>query len=244
MSGSFCFPKLVGSHLIWTERRLFRAPQPEEHIVRWASRLLFRGGTFFDVGAHYGWIAITAAHRVGKSGRVIAFEPAPILLNILLDHKRVNRLPQIEVVAKAVSDVNADSVPFFLVNEGLSVRNSLTIGPDDTPYVTTEEKTKCDVGSVTLDRFVADCGIIPDAVKVDVEGAELLVLRGAEELLDQHHPPLILGVHSYWLPRSQTVGQILDLLNRHEYQIEEEYVIPFQGGYVADYLCTYGRTKP
>ena len=175
---------------------------------------------------------------------MFAFEPSPILLDILLHHKQANRLPQMEVIARAVSDVDAESVPFFLLNKGLSFRNSLTIGPDDTPYVTAEEKTKYDVGSVTLDRFVADSRIVPDLVKIDVEGAELLVLQGAESLLARHHPALILGVHSYWLPRWQTVGQILDFLNRHQYQIEEEHVVPFEGGYIADYLCTQRRTNP
>ncbi len=175
---------------------------------------------------------------------MVAFEPSPVLLDILLHHKQVNRLPQVEVVAKAVSDVDADSVPFFLVNRGLSFRNSLTIGPDDTPYVTAEEKTKYDVGSVTLDRFVEDSAIIPDVIKIDVEGAELLVLQGAESLLARHHPSLILGVHSYWLPRWQNVDQILDFVHRHQYQIEEEHMVSFEGGYVADYLCSHHRTKP
>jgi FkbM family methyltransferase len=155
----------------------------------------------------------------------------------------VNRLGQIEIVAKAVSNADADAVPFFLVNSGLSFRNSLTIGADDTPHISVAEKTRYEVASTTLDRFVSDSGIIPNVIKIDVEGAELLVLQGAERLLARYRPYLILGVHSYWLPRSQTVGQIFEFLSRYEYRIEDEHAVQFEGGYVADYLCAQRRTS-
>ena len=89
-------------------------------------------------------------------------------------------MSQIEIVPKAVSDSDAERVPFFLVNGGTSFRNSLTIGADRTPYVARSEKTRYEVESVTLDSFARDTGTIPDVVKIDVEGAELMVLRGAE----------------------------------------------------------------
>jgi FkbM family methyltransferase len=207
------------------------------------SQLLSRGGTFFDVGAHYGWISMAAAHRVGESGRVVAFEASPVLLDVLYNHTRVNRLRQVEIVAKAVSDADADAVPFFLMNGGLSFRNSLTIEADDTPYVTPVEKTRHNVESISLDRFVINSGFIPDVIKIDVEGAELLVLQGAERLLARFNPYLIVGVHSYWLPRSQSVGQIFEFLNRYGYEIRDEHMVRFEGGYVADYLCAQRRTK-
>jgi FkbM family methyltransferase len=239
----FCLPRRIAGHLVWTHPRLLTAEAPEPHILKWISELLSSGATFFDVGAHYGWIAMAAAYRVGDSGRVVAFEASPVLLDVLNQHKRVNRLRQIEIVAKAVSNADADAVPFFLVNRGLSFRNSLTIGADDTPHIAVAEKTRHEVGSVTLDRFVLDSGIVPGVIKIDVEGAELLVLQGAERLLARYRPYLILGVHSYWLPRSQTVGQIFEFLSRYGYQIEDEHAVQFEGGYVADYLCGQRRTS-
>lgn len=238
-----CVPRRIGGRIVWAAPRLISAEPPEEHIVRWISQLLSTGGTFFDVGAHYGWISMVAAHRVGKSGRVVAFEPSPILADFLTYHKRVNQLRQIELVSKAVSDVNAESVPFILLNDGLSFRNSLTIGADDIPFVTSAEKTRDQVAAITLDRFVESTGSIPDVIKIDVEGAELLVLRGAEQVLRHYRPHLIIGVHPYWLPQYDTGGQIFDLLNRHKYEVNGEHVVPFEGGYVADYLCAPGRTN-
>ncbi len=239
----FCIPRRIAGRLVFTQPRLVSAQEPEQHIIQWVSHLLSSGGVFFDVGAHYGWISIAAARQVGKSGRVVAFEASPRLVDVLAFHKRVNRLRQIEIVTKVVSDQDADRVPFFLVNGGLSFRNSLTIGADDAAYVTNAEKTRCEVASITLDQFVENSGVIPDVIKIDVEGAELLVLRGAECLLARYRPYVIVGVHPYWMPRSQTAGAVFDLLKRYEYTVTGEHVVPFEGGYIADYLCAPGRTK-
>ncbi len=239
----FSLPRRIGGNTIWVHPRLLTAAPPEPHVIRWVCEGLYRGQTFFDVGAHYGWIAMAGARRVGQSGRVFAFEASPILLDILAHHKHVNRLPQLQIVRSAVSDTDRESVPFFLLNDGLSFRNSLTIGANDTPFVTVEEKTACQVNSVTLDRFVSDSGVLPDLIKIDVEGAELLVLQGAQRILARHKPALILGVHPYWLPPSQSPPQIFELLDSLDYEIKDQKVVPFQGGYVADYLCTQRRTK-
>lgn len=233
-----CLPKKVGARLIWTRPWLLTAAAPETHVIRWISRALFKGGTFFDVGAHYGWMSITAAHQVGAHGRVVAFEPSPVLLDVLSFHKRVNRLPQVQIVHTAISDREDGTVPFFLINRGLSSRNSLTIGPDDTPYITPDEKIRIDVPCATLDRFVSESGIVPDVVKIDVEGAELLVLEGAKQMLKVHHPALIIGIHPYWLPPAHSVDQLFAFLNDLNYKIEDQHVLTFENSYLADYLCT------
>jgi FkbM family methyltransferase len=210
---------------------------PEPHILRWIQNSLSIGDTFFDVGAHIGWMSLVAACCVGPSGSIVAFEPALALVEILEYHKRVNRLSQMRIVPFAVADSDRDSTPFFLVNRGLSCRNSLTIGARETPYLTTGEKTACEVRSLTLDRYMLDSGRIPSLIKIDVEGAELLVLQGSEGLLSKHHPKLIVGVHPYWMPPSHSVRQIFDLLNRHGYRVKEQQKVEFSGGYIADYLC-------
>lgn len=232
-----CIPRRINGRIVWTVPHAIGVPPPEEHIVRWVSKSLCKDNTFFDVGAHCGFISIEAAHRVGRSGRVIAFEPSSLLSNVLEHHKRANGLGQLEVVTKAVSNIDADRVSFFLVNDGFSFRNSLTIGEETTPYITRDEKTRCDVVAITLDRFVERSGHIPDLIKIDVEGAELRVLQGAEKILRYFRPALIVGVHPYWLPQSDTVEDIFQLLKRHGYKIEDEHVAPFDQTYLADYLC-------
>ncbi len=235
LKSSLPAPKRLAGQWTWTLPRLLTADPPEAHIVSWIKQHLQPGAIFFDVGAHYGWMSIIACDRVGSRGGVVAFEPSPPLVEILLFHKRTNSLRQLEIVAKAVSDANT-RVPLFLIHEGLSFRNSLTIGPDDTPYINPAEKLVYEVASITLDRYCRDSGVIPDLVKIDVEGAELLVLQGAEDLLRRHHPRLIVGIHPYWLPKGQSAGQILTLMEQFGYAIEEEHTVSFSGGVLSDYL--------
>jgi FkbM family methyltransferase len=236
-----CVPKRLAGRLIWTQPRLLTSDLPEAHILRWTAEALRRGDTFFDVGAHYGWISIAAAKRVGRTGRVVSFEPSSLLVDILTCHRRVNRLRQMQIVQAAVSDQDHDESPFFLINDGLSVRNSLTIGGSDVPYVRPENKTRTTVRSLTLDRFTGSSGIVPDLIKIDVEGAEWLVLEGARQLLAEHHPDLIVGVHPFWLPDPDSAGQILGFLEQLGYEVRQSHKVEFEDTYLADYFCTYRR---
>jgi FkbM family methyltransferase len=186
---------------------------------------------------------MNAARHVGNMGKVIAFEGSPALVDFLAYHKRVNRFEQLKIVPKVVSDLNADGVPFFLVNDGFSFRNSLTIGAENARYISVNEKTKCEIPSTTLDRYVDESGDTPDMIKIDVEGAELLVLRGAERLLSEIRPYLVVGLHPYWLPESQTSTDIFDLLKAFRYEIVDEHLVPFEGGDLGDYLCAPGRKR-
>jgi hypothetical protein len=77
--------------------------------------------------------------------------------------------------------------------------------------------------------------MVPSVIKIDVEGAELLVLKGAGRLLQEVRPQLIVGVHPYWLPESQDAEQIFRLLETYGYKIRDELVLPFDGTFLADY---------
>jgi FkbM family methyltransferase len=236
-----CVPKRLAGRVIWTQPRLLTSDLPEQHILRWTAEALRPGGTFFDVGAHYGWISIAAAKRVGRTGRVVSFEPSPALVDVLTYHRRVNRLRQMQIVPAAVSNADDQQSPFFLINHGLSFRNSLTIGGNDVPYVHPEDKTRTTVRSLTLDSFTSSSGIVPDVIKIDVEGAEWLVLEGARQLLAEHHPDLIVGVHPFWLPVSHSVDQILGFVEQLGYEITDAHKVEFEDTYVADYFCRYRR---
>lgn len=233
----FPVPKRVAGRLIWTQRRLLSSEQPEPHIIHWIRENLRAGDTFFDVGAHYGWMSIAAASCVGRSGRVVAFEASPVLIQILAYHKRLNGLKRLEIVPRAVTNVSDVEIPFVLVNGGLSSRNSLTTEADDTPYLTPDAKLKVYTPSISLDRFCEESGLVPSVIKIDVEGAELLVLQGAERVLSKISPVIILGVHPSWLPKRQSPAHVRSFLRQHGYEIRDEHVIPFDRSYIADYLC-------
>jgi FkbM family methyltransferase len=209
----------------------------EPHVRKWLAERLGPGDTFFDIGAHHGWYSIWASSLVGDDGAVYLFEPSPANLSILHWHRNRNHFGQWTIVAKAVSDEDSSGSHFVLIDAGDSPMNSLTTGAPGMPLMEGRDIRMTSVRTVTLDSFCQQSGVRPNVVKVDVEGAELLVLHGARRLLDETRPILLLAVHPYWLPAGQSPGQIRQLLDELGY-----CVFDAQGKAAAflsagEYLC-------
>ncbi|MCS7025771.1 MAG: FkbM family methyltransferase [Bryobacteraceae bacterium] len=142
------------------------------------------GGVVYDVGAQSGYHTLLASRLVGRSGRVYAFEPLPRNYEMLVKHLSLNEIFNVEPVRAAVSDTDGelcfDPGPGFMAGR-LSEQGTLR------------------VRSVTLDHFLSSQDRIrpPDVIKIDVEGAELRVLRGARQMLAQWRPTVLLDTHDF-----------------------------------------------
>ena len=179
-----------------------------------------------------------AARHVGRNGRVVAFEPSPVLFDILQYHQRQNRLRQMTVVRSAISERDAPREKLYLLNKGFSSRNSLTIGATGLPFLDADEKSAVAVATMKLDSFCEAKGIVPDVIKIDVEGAEGMVLRGAGDVLRKFRPVLVISTHPYWLPAGETIEQLFDFLRRYGYETRDARVIDFEGYKIGDYLLS------
>lgn len=139
------------------------------------------GMTVYDVGANVGFYSLLAARCVGDSGRVYAFEPLPANVAYLRRHVQMNQLHQVDVHPVAVSD--ARGPVRFAPGDNRAV-GQITLGG------------ALEVQSVTLDDFVFNEGNRPpQVIKIDVEGAEELVLEGARRILRECQPVLFLATH-------------------------------------------------
>jgi FkbM family methyltransferase len=243
------FPQQVNGKLVWVHPRARFSTSTktffmrEAHVRKWVAEYLKPGQVFFDVGAHHGWYSIWSLPLVGKEGAVYSFEPSPANLNVLEWHRRINNFPQWVIVPNGVSDEDAMEKPFFLIDSGDSPMNSLTTGIPGTPLMEGRAIRNISIQTVTLDSFCGMVDIRPNLVKIDVEGAELLVLRGANKLLSEACPVIILAVHPYWLPTGQSTAQIVELLEAHGYTVFDskgEIVKSLQSG---EYLCLNARAE-
>jgi FkbM family methyltransferase len=216
----------------------------ESHVRTWLTEQLKPGHVFFDVGAHHGWVSMWTLPLVGKDGIVVSFEPSPANLSILEWHRTINNFSQWTIVPKAVSDIDADETEFFLVDTGDSPMNSLTNGVPGTPLMGGRDIRKISIPTITLDRFCSEVNLRPDLVKIDVEGAELMVLRGARKLLEQSCPTIILAVHPYWLPAGQSTQQIFEFLARYGYTVYDSKGCLAEFLQSGEYLCLRTRTGP
>lgn len=140
---------------------------------------------FYDCGAFQGRFSVLASP---KFKRVFAFEPWEQQLEEL--RSNTDEFPNIEVVDLALWSEPA-SMEFHLPNPDRSSLGSLVRYRDDSCY---DGRATVIVRCTTIDRF---CRLsYPSLIKIDVEGAEIHVLRGAMCTLEERHPPLYIEYHS------------------------------------------------
>jgi FkbM family methyltransferase len=139
--------------------------------------LIRPGMTVFDIGAHVGHYTLLAARIVGPTGRVYAFEPEPENFALLKRNVELNGYKNVTCVPKAVSD-RSGTLDFYVSHQG-NDRHTL-IGDPHAP----SHATRRQVSAISVDDFAAESGCpAVDVIKMDVEGAEPLVLAGMTNLL-------------------------------------------------------------
>lgn len=153
---------------------------------RFVDRFLKEGMTVLDIGAHCGFYSILASKRVGARGRVIAFEPSPRERGRLEQHLRRNGCVNVQIEPVALSYEEGER-ELFLVQGSETGCNSLKPPALDQPTKSIR------IQAITLDAYLRGHGIDRvDFMKLDVEGGERDVLRGAENLIASVHRPVIL----------------------------------------------------
>ncbi|MGB6900678.1 MAG: FkbM family methyltransferase [Candidatus Acidiferrum sp.] len=186
----------------------------EETEMRFVQQLLRPGMTVLDIGAHHGLYTLLASKRVGRSGRVIAFEPSPRECRRLAKHVRVNRCSNVEMEACALGDEQRDA-DLFVVDGGRDWGNSLR------PPAVPERTRRVRVPVRKLDDVLTEHGIDRvDFIKLDAEGGELGVLQGARKLLQTAPRPAILAEVEdiRTRPWGYAAREIMQLLARWNYR--------------------------
>jgi FkbM family methyltransferase len=164
---------------------LFKAGDYELPIQRMVEEYLPEGGVFYDVGANLGFFSVLAGRLAGARGAVYAFEPVPGNAARIQKNASLNGLSNVRVVGAAVSDVSGEAELFLAEYGGGSGLASAGKPPDMIGSMR--------VGTITLDEHARQPGVrMPHLVKIDVEGAELDVLKGMTSLLRTQRPAVIM----------------------------------------------------
>ena len=150
------------------------------------SERLRSGGDFVDVGAHIGMYAIRSALELGGRGRVLAFEPNPAARAQLVTNVELNGCANVVVVAAAAAD--APGTAALHVPETADPSFSSLVGGRFA------EGESVDVDVTTVDAAVAEHGLRPAAVKIDVEGREVDVVRGMAATVEAFRPVVLVEV--------------------------------------------------
>lgn len=209
----------------------------EPHVRDCFEALLRPGDVYVDVGGHIGYHAVAAAHRVGANGRVFAFEADPALHERLA--RNLGQFPWAQAVHAAVWDssgVLAFERSSFEQESGWGTLCAVRdLGKGE----------HVDVRAISLDDWFRDAGVARwNAMKLDAEGSELTVLRGAKKALDRFRPFLILEINGIVLKQggfsAREVMEFLTMRDYHMYHLSFRHLEkwdPTKHGEFSDALC-------
>ena len=176
-------------------------------------RLVKPSDCVIEVGGHIGYLTVFFSQLVGPKGKVVVLEPGANNLPYLREN--IADLENTLLVEKAASDKNG-TARFLL--ENLSGQNNTLVddfqglrGNISEAHVRVEQRPVV-VETVRLDDLIESHEMVPNWVKIDVEGAELNVLRGMKNCLKRHSPSMMIEI-------AFNKREILDLLQDNEYQL-------------------------
>lgn len=165
------------------ESALFYSGIYESGTLHFIESRLNVGDDYIDVGANIGLMTLYAARKIGPTGKVLAIEPNPETRAILERNVTRNGLTNVLICADAVGGEGGSARIYanWNINRGgASLINRST------------EENGVDVRVSPLDDLVAQFGLQPSMIKIDVEGFELQVLQGARKLLQQNDLPILI----------------------------------------------------
>jgi FkbM family methyltransferase len=196
----------------------------ENRHLQWMRARLGKGDVAVDVGASGGLLTAALARTVGPAGRVFAFEPADRAFGLLRRLAAYNGLDNVTVEKRAVSSapgtVQFAEYPF-------SPEDDLAWRPEASALLATanidaSRARTYEVPVTTLDEYFAAGAPAVNLVKIDVEGFEIEVLRGAARLIARDHPAFCIDIHQRVDGGTGTTEEpVRGLLAAHGYRFEK-----------------------
>jgi len=197
----------------------------EQENFQLIKKITEKGWKIIDVGANIGLYTLTFAKLIGeKEGIVFAFEPSDEAFFRINQNIKLNNFKNIKLYKLGVSDEIGES-EFYITED--DAFNSLGKNPMKKII------EKRNIPTITLDKFIEDNNLDEiNILKIDTEGADYLVLRGATKLLDNKNPPIILceynkTTQSGYDYRLDDLIDFLELKNYRVYEIIKKKLVPF-----------------
>jgi FkbM family methyltransferase len=187
-------------------------------------KLVMRCGSFIDIGANTGYYTLLAATK-NPSITAFAFEPAAAPYYYLTQNIRINRLRNAEALALALSD-SVGEIEFFEVENPKNYHSRYNLAGTGTligANLTAEGYVRRKVPTTTLDDWVkAKTFGRVDLIKIDTEGTEHLILRGAMDVLREHAPIIIC--ETLFNVIEKELEDIMEEFNYHFYNYQNGHL--------------------
>ena len=164
-------------------------------------------GTFIDVGANIGKYSIILGKKLKDNGQVISIEPEPRNFEILNKNIKLNNLKNVTAINNGLYSKKG-KLDFYLTSEKSG---------DGAHSLIKKTNNKIQIKVDTLDNIIKEKGLKDiKLIKIDVEGAEANVLKGAKKTLKKYHPKLIFEAwdETYF-------KKIKNILDKYNYKFEK-----------------------
>jgi FkbM family methyltransferase len=194
----------------------------ERPLIDWFVANVSPGDTWLDVGAHYGYTAIALSRLVGPSGRVFAFEPVVSTAGCATQTRQLNGLTQLTVVPCGLASPESVAYVSLPLERGMADR---TMNGDEGRLRESIQIARLDWLWPRLNGVMNRV----DGVKIDVQGMEIEALQGMADVLERHHPKVVIELHA-GVDRSV----ILNLLAGLNYRTRGRAIEPQRGDEYID----------
>ncbi len=185
------FKMYVDAHDISIAPHLILDGVWEEWTEAVLRELVAPGMTIFEAGANVGYFTLVMARAAGATGSVHSFECDPDLAMLARDNIEINGLHRNAHIVQKAAGERAGSVTFYRTDRHRG-GGSIVQGLEQIPHNATDQRSALEVDMTTFDDFADELGRTPDFIKLDAEGAEPAILRGATRLLDGERPLTIV----------------------------------------------------
>jgi len=147
----------------------------EQHITELVKKTIKKEDVVVDLGANIGYFTLIFSKLVGPKGKVFAFEPDPTNFAILRENVLINKCSNVILIQKAVSKISEEGIMY------LSENNK----GDHRIFDSGDNRKKITIETISLDDYFKDSSRI-NFVKMDIQGSEILALRGMKEILEKN----------------------------------------------------------
>lgn len=172
----------------WSRHRSFAYGDWEPDVVHAIVEVVKPGAFALDIGAHIGFYTLVLSKAVGPGGRVLAFEPLQLNYSILCENIRLNNCQHVEAINKALLDHTCNLEADIRIAEVL---------PGSVAFRETDKAESPVASAIAMDEFLGESKVPVDFMKIDVEGAESLVLKGGSATIESYHPVLLIEIHHF-----------------------------------------------
>jgi FkbM family methyltransferase len=172
--------------------------------------LIEKGFCIFDIGANFGWYSLFFSKHV-KNAKIFSFEPVKNTFNYLNRNITLNKVQNIKTFNFGFSDKEEEKILYVRKSES-GIASMVNLKEDKNA-----KKIICRFS--TLDNFVMEKNLKVDFIKCDVEGAELLVLKGGKNIISKYKPIIFAEMLRKWSAKfGYAPKEIIYLLKEFGYQ--------------------------